>query len=79
MNKTAVITGAGTGVGRATAIAMAGEGWRLALIGRTEKTLEETARLTGNKATLALLCISIAANRSSMAKCAGTGRQRKGA
>lgn len=57
MNRIAVITGAGTGVGRATAIAMAGEGWRLALVGRTEKTLEETARLTGNKATRALLCI----------------------
>ncbi len=57
MNKTAVITGAGTGVGRATAIAMAGEGWRLALIGRTERTLDETARLTGNKATPPLLCI----------------------
>jgi NADP-dependent 3-hydroxy acid dehydrogenase YdfG len=47
MKRTAVITGAGSGVGRATAIALAGQSWRLALVGRTRATLEETARLTG--------------------------------
>ena len=47
MNKNAVITGAGSGVGRATALALAREGWRLALLGRTQSALEETARLTG--------------------------------
>ncbi len=47
MQKTAVITGAGTGVGRAVAVALAKEGWRIAIIGRTEANLQETARLTG--------------------------------
>ena len=47
MKNTAVITGAGSGVGRATALALAREGWRLALLGRTKSALEETARLTG--------------------------------
>ena len=49
MNRTAVITGAGSGVGRATAIALARENWRVALLGRTKASLEETARLIGLK------------------------------
>jgi NADP-dependent 3-hydroxy acid dehydrogenase YdfG len=47
MNRTVVITGAGSGVGRATAIALAKQGWRMALLGRTQAALEETAQLTG--------------------------------
>jgi NAD(P)-dependent dehydrogenase (short-subunit alcohol dehydrogenase family) len=50
MNRTAVITGAGSGVGRATAIALAKQHWRVALLGRTKASLDETARLTGLKA-----------------------------
>jgi NADP-dependent 3-hydroxy acid dehydrogenase YdfG len=49
MNKVAIVTGAGSGVGRATAVKLAQQGWSLALIGRTESTLEETARLSGAK------------------------------
>jgi NADP-dependent 3-hydroxy acid dehydrogenase YdfG len=41
----AIITGAGSGVGRATAISLARRGWRLALFGRTKASLDETARL----------------------------------
>ena len=47
MNRTVVITGAGSGVGRAIAIALAKQGWRLALLGRTQTSLDETAQLTG--------------------------------
>ena len=47
MNQTAVITGAGSGVGRATALALAKQNWRVALLGRTKAALEETAKLTG--------------------------------
>ena len=43
MNKTAVITGAGSGVGAATACALAKQGWRVALVGRRREVLEEVA------------------------------------
>ncbi|MDO8686218.1 MAG: SDR family oxidoreductase [Clostridiales bacterium] len=42
-NKTAVITGGGTGIGRATAILFAKEGAGVCIAGRTLKTLKETA------------------------------------
>ncbi len=43
--RNAVITGAGSGVGRATAIALSREGWRVALIGRRPEALASTAAL----------------------------------
>ncbi len=43
MNKTAVITGAGSGVGAATALALAKHGWRVALVGRRQELLEQVA------------------------------------
>lgn len=39
----AVVTGAGSGIGRATAVELGERGWRVALIGRTEDTLRATA------------------------------------
>jgi NADP-dependent 3-hydroxy acid dehydrogenase YdfG len=43
MEKTAVITGAGSGVGAAIAIALAKQGWRVALLGRRREPLESVA------------------------------------
>jgi 3-oxoacyl-[acyl-carrier protein] reductase len=43
----AVVTGAGTGIGRAIAIALARRGVDVALLGRTEATLRETAAEVG--------------------------------
>jgi NAD(P)-dependent dehydrogenase (short-subunit alcohol dehydrogenase family) len=40
-----VVTGAGSGVGRAIALKFAAEGWRVALVGRQATTLAETAAL----------------------------------
>ena len=41
----AIITGAGSGIGRAIAIALAKENYRIALVGRREDPLEETGQL----------------------------------
>ncbi len=43
----AVVTGAGSGVGRAAALALLGGGWTVALAGRRRDALEETAGLAG--------------------------------
>jgi len=40
-----IVTGGGSGVGRAVAVRMAAAGWRVAILGRTEATLRETAGL----------------------------------
>jgi NAD(P)-dependent dehydrogenase (short-subunit alcohol dehydrogenase family) len=42
MSQVAVVTGAGSGVGRAIAVQLAALGWKVALIGRHANTLEET-------------------------------------
>jgi NADP-dependent 3-hydroxy acid dehydrogenase YdfG len=43
MEKTAVITGAGSGVGAAIAIALSKQGWRVALLGRRKEVLDTVA------------------------------------
>ena len=40
--KVAVITGAGSGIGKATALAFLKEGWRVAVVGRRKAALDET-------------------------------------
>ena len=47
MAKIAVVTGAGTGVGRAVVLALAERGYSVALLGRTAATLDETIKLAG--------------------------------
>jgi len=49
--KTAVVTGGGTGVGRAIALKLAEQGWRVAILGRRIEALEETKRLAGPAAS----------------------------
>ena len=48
-DRTALITGAGTGIGRGIAVAFAAAGIRVALVGRTRSTLEETAAACGGE------------------------------
>lgn len=43
--KFALVTGAGSGIGRACALALLGAGYRVALLGRRSQALEETAAL----------------------------------
>ena len=57
MAKTAVVTGAGSGVGRATALLLASKGWRVAILGRRESTLHETITAAGKAAFQLLACV----------------------
>ncbi len=46
----ALVTGAGSGIGRATALALLDDGWQVALAGRRQAALAETATLAGTDA-----------------------------
>jgi len=52
--KTAIVTGAGSGIGRACALGLLADGWQVALVGRRADALQETARLAGEHAKNAL-------------------------
>ncbi|NEB05145.1 SDR family oxidoreductase [Streptomyces sp. SID13726] len=52
--KVAVVTGAGSGIGRAVAVELLRTGWSVALAGRRTGTLEETAALAPEGARIAV-------------------------
>lgn len=60
MRKVAVITGAGTGLGRAAAESLSAEGWALGLIGRREEPLLQVAE--GRDAVVATADIAVPAD-----------------
>ena len=55
-SRNAVVTGAGSGVGQATALMLVRQGWRVALVGRRAEALQETVRLAGEAAAQLLVC-----------------------
>ena len=52
--KTAIVTGAGSGIGRATALALLSEGYSVVLAGRRPEALAETVAQAGCDSSLAL-------------------------
>ena len=46
--KTAIVTGAGSGIGRAVTVALAGRGFAVVLAGRRQAALDETLALLGS-------------------------------
>jgi NAD(P)-dependent dehydrogenase (short-subunit alcohol dehydrogenase family) len=53
-----LITGAGSGIGRATAVTLGAAGWRVAIVGRRRAALEETAGLMGDAAESRVLVLA---------------------
>ena len=54
--KVAIVTGGNSGIGRATAVALAKEGVKVAIAARREKEGEETVRLVKDAGSDGCLC-----------------------
>jgi NAD(P)-dependent dehydrogenase (short-subunit alcohol dehydrogenase family) len=54
-NKVAIVTGAGSGIGKTVALALLNEGYRVVLVGRRRDPLEQTAKDAGSAGALALV------------------------
>ena len=72
MNKTAVVTGAGSGVGQSIALKLAQQGWRVALVGRRAEALSATVQLAGPLAKQFLACPCDIGEQPAVAKMAAS-------
>src|SRR5881275_2005190 len=66
VHKVAIVTGAGSGIGRASAIALLRDGWCVALAGRRKDALEETLALAGEQGKLAIVESTDVTNEASV-------------
>ena len=58
--KIAIVTGAGTGIGKAAALALLNDGWHVALAGRREQPLKELAQESGRASQCLVLPTDVA-------------------
>ncbi len=58
-NKYALVTGAGSGIGRACALALMNAGWRVALVGRQIEPLQQTAAMFQDPAQALVLAADV--------------------
>lgn len=75
LNQTALITGAGRGIGRAIALAFAHQGANLVLLARTGSELEETARLVREAGCQALAFTVDVSQRDQVERAVAEGAQ----
>ncbi len=70
--RVAIVTGAGTGIGRAVALALLKDGYRVALAGRRRERLEQTAKESGAGERALVVPTDVADQRSVRALFAAT-------
>ncbi|SFB45998.1 NADP-dependent 3-hydroxy acid dehydrogenase YdfG [Amycolatopsis marina] len=76
--RVAVVTGAGSGIGREVAVALLGQGWRVALAGRREAALRDTADAVPESASSALVAPTDVTEDDSVAALFAAVRERWG-
>jgi NAD(P)-dependent dehydrogenase (short-subunit alcohol dehydrogenase family) len=64
LSRVALVTGGGTGIGRATALALAADGFSVVVFGRREEPLAEVAAATGGVAVVGDHCVEEDAARA---------------
>ena len=69
MSKVAIVTGAGSGIGRAAALALLEAGYSVGLAGRRQEPLQETAGLAGEAAARALPVPTDVSNSDPCVRC----------
>ena len=65
-NKVAIVTGAGSGIGKTVALALLKDGYRVALAGRRKGPLEQTVKDAGSAGALALVVPADVSNPESV-------------
>ncbi|MDP3611908.1 MAG: SDR family NAD(P)-dependent oxidoreductase, partial [Rubrivivax sp.] len=78
MSKIALVTGAGSGIGRACALGLLAEGWAVALLGRRAEALQETAAAAGVHAGMAMPLPCNVANEQEVAEAFARIKERHG-
>ena len=78
MARTAVVSGAGSGVGQAIALALCREGWSVGLVGRRRSALEETIKLAGERGAAMLATPCDIADSNQVQQMAATIEQKLG-
>ena len=74
----ALVTGAGSGIGQAAALALLADGWSVALAGRRADALDDTARQAGDAAPCTLAHATDVADPASVAALFAATRERFG-
>ncbi len=77
-SRIAVVTGAGSGIGRACALALLAEGWTVGLLGRRAEALQETAAAAGSASTSAFTLPCNVADDVAVAAAFNSVKQRHG-
>jgi len=67
-SRTAIVTGAGSGIGKAVSLALLEAGYRVALAGRRAAALDETVRAAGDRGNDALPVVTDIADADSVAR-----------